>query len=203
METKVANILSYIQHPLLITAYLALFLLRLPLFLTYTLSGDVKAGLIGVIIGFTFILPVSAMLAMRYFKLISSLKLEEMHERTLPLIVTSASYMALLYLLRRLGLPSYFLFFFYGAMITLIAGLLINLVYRISLHTLAWGSVAAALTGFSIRMGVDFLPLILAVILLAGMAGSARLILKAHTAPQIYLGFLAGAGIMLALTFAL
>ena len=203
METRIAKFLSYILHPLLIPAYLAVFLLNTPLFLTFSLSSQAKAGLIGVIAGFTFVLPAAAMLAMRYFKMVSTLQLEIAEERTLPLIITSASYMALLYLLRRIGLPAFFLFFFYGAVVTLVAGLLINLAYKISLHTLAWGSVTAALAGFSIRMGVDFPLVILGAILLAGTAGFARLKLQAHSPAQVYLGFLAGAGIMLLLTFLL
>jgi len=201
METRLAKIFSYLLHPLLLPTYAIVLLLNLPLFLTYTLSLEAKMWLILLVFGFTFFIPVAAMLSMYYFRAISSLELEQSSQRTLPLLFTAASYYALLYLLRKSGLPDYFLYFIYGALFTLLAGLMINLAYKISLHSLAWGAAVASFIGISLKLGVDIPVIIIVSILIAGIAGYARLQLRAHNSTQVYMGFATGAGIILVLTF--
>ncbi len=203
METKIARALSYILHPLLIPTYAVLLLLNLPFYLTFALSLEIRIWLMILVFSFTFLIPVAAIITLGYFKMISSPELEDSRERTLPLLITSASYFALLYVLRNSGIPSYFLYFIYGAIFILLTGLIINLFYRVSIHTLAWGAAVASFIGISVRMGIDIPAIIMITILVAGLAGFARLKLNAHNSTQVYLGFIAGAGILLLLTFAL
>jgi hypothetical protein len=152
---------------------------------------------------FTFIMPVAIIMTMYYFKMISSPELEQPSQRTLPLIFSSASYIGLLYILRKSGLPDYFLYVIYGALFTLLTGLMINLVYKISLHTLAWGAAVALFVGIWLKIGLEIPAIIIVSILLAGLAGFARLKLNAHNPTQVYLGFATGASIILIMTFAL
>lgn len=203
METKIARALSYILHPLLIPTYAVLLLLNLPFYLSFALSLEIRIWLMILVFSFTFLIPVAAIITLGYFKMISSPELEDSRERTLPLLITSASYFALLYVLRNSGIPSYFLYFIYGAIFILLTGLIINLFYRVSIHTLAWGAAVASFIGISVRMGIDIPAIIMITILVAGLAGFARLKLNAHNSTQVYLGFIAGAGILLLLTFAL
>jgi len=203
METKLARALSYILHPLLIPTYAVLLLLNLPFYLTFALPLEFRIWLMVLVFSFTCLIPVASIITLSYFKMISSRELEDSRERTLPLLITSASYFALLYILRNSGIPSYFLYFIYGALFILITGLIINLFYKVSLHTLAWGAAVASFIGISIRMGIAIPAIIMITILFAGLVGFARLKLNAHNSTQVYLGFIAGAGIMLLLTFVL
>lgn len=199
MEDRLAKILSYILHPLLIPTYAALIMLNLPLFMTYTLSMEAKIWLVILVSGFTCVMPALVVISLYYFHMVKSIELEEAGERTLPLLLTSVSYYALLYLLRSSGLPAYFLYFIYGALFTSLVGLLVSLVYKISLHAMGWGAAIAAFTGISLTMGVDIPLVIILSILLAGVAGYCRLKLNAHNTTQVYLGFATGAGIMVIL----
>jgi hypothetical protein len=201
METRLAKILSYLLHPLLLPTYATLLLLSLPLFLTYTLTFEAKLWLIFLVFGFTFLVPVTVIISLYYFKVTNSLELDQSRERTMPLFFSAISYYLLLYLLRKSGLPAYFLYFIYGALFTLLAGMMINLAYKISLHTLAWGAIVASLIGISLKLGVDIPEIILVSIVLAGVAGYARLKLNAHNSSQVYLGFVTGAAVILILTF--
>jgi len=54
------------------------------------------------------------------------------------------------------------------------------------------GGIAGALTGISFRLNVDFVLLISALILLAGLIGYARLKLMSHRPIQIYTGYILG-----------
>lgn len=203
MESRLASFLSYILHPLLVPTYCMLVLLNLPLFLSFTLSLEAKAWLISLVFAFTFIAPVAIILTLYFFRMVDSIELEKPSQRTLPLIFTSLSYMGLLYILRSTSLPDYLLYMIYGALFTLLAGMLINLFYKISLHTLAWGAAVASFAGLAMKMGVELLPVIIAGLLLSGITGFARLKLNAHNPPQVYLGFIVGVIIISLITFTL
>jgi hypothetical protein len=200
MESRLARILSYLLHPLLLPSYATLLMFNLPLFLTYTLSLEAKAWLIIMVFGFTFLVPVTVIVTLYYLKLIDGLELEKPGERTLPLLLTAICYYALLYLLRKSGLPDYFLYFIYGALFILLVGMMVNLAYKISLHTLAWGAAVASLVGISVKTGIDIPLIIMVSVLIAGLVGYARLKLNAHDPAQVYLGFITGAGVILLLT---
>lgn len=201
MEVRIARILSYILHPLLIPFYSLILLFNLPVLIS--IGFEAQLSLLGMVFTFTILLPVAVILLMYYLKLVESPELEKSSERTLPLIFTSASYLGLNYVLRGSGVPDYLLYTLYGALFTLLTGLLINLAYKVSLHTLGWGAFSASLIGLSIRMSLD-IPLVIAlVILIAGFVGYSRLKLNAHNPTQVYLGYVAGASIILALTFLL
>jgi len=121
----------------------------------------------------------------------------------MPLMITGISYMALYYLTRGASIPAIYLYFIYGSIIILVTGMMINLFWKISLHTLAWGAAAGALTGISIKFMIGIPVYIACAILLSGLAGYGRLKLNAHSQSQVYTGFAAGAGIMLLLTLLL
>jgi membrane-associated phospholipid phosphatase len=91
----------------------------------------------------------------------------------------------------------------YGALFTLLLGLLVNLFYKISLHTLAWGAAAASLSGLSIKMMLGIPGIVAGTVLIAGLAAWARLKLNAHNPSQVYLGFIAGVTLIMILTFVL
>jgi len=192
MELRIAHILSFLLHPLLIPTYAALLILNLPLFLSSTLSLEAKTWLVILVFVFTCILPTVIILVMYRFRLIDSPELDKSNQRTIPLIFTSLSYMGLLYILRGSGLPDYFLYLIYGALFTLLVGLLINLAFKISQHTLAWGALSGLFIGLAIHQELNMTIIICVTILISGLAGYSRLKLNAHTPPQVYLGFITG-----------
>lgn len=113
-------------------------------------------------------------------------------ERTLPIILASASYMVLLFTIRNTDVPPLLLYILYSATFALLAGLLINLIYKISLHTMGWSALATTLIMVTLRIGTPLLGLIIISILVSGIVGYARLKQNAHNQPQIYLGYIAG-----------
>jgi hypothetical protein len=129
--------------------------------------------------------------------------MNEAGERTLPLMIAGISYMTLYYLTRNASIPAIYLYFIYGSIIILVTGMVINLFWKISLHTLAWGAATGALTGISIRFMIGIPVYIACTILLSGLAGFGRLKLNAHSQSQVYMGFAVGAGLMLLLTLLL
>lgn len=160
-----------------------------------------KLWFIMVVFLFTLVIPVSSIILLQKFKLISSLELNNRKERTMPILLTSASYMALMFTIKATNVPPLFLYVLYSATFALLAGLFINLLYKISLHTLGWGALAATLTAVSLRIGAPLLNLIIISILLGGIAGYARLQQNAHNNSQVYLGYITGVVVIILISF--
>jgi len=200
-DYQVSRILSYLFHPLVIPTFIISALMLKPDLYTIILPLMYKLWFISVVCLFTLVLPVSGIFLLQKFKLISSLEMNSRKERTLPILLTSACYMALLFTIKATNVPPLFLYVLYSATFALLAGLLINLLYKISLHTLGWSALAATLTAVSLRIGAPLLSLIIASMLISGIVGYARLQQNAHKPSQVYLGYVAGVLVISLISF--
>ena len=198
---QLSHFLSIILHPLLIPAIAITALMLRPDLYTIVLPNNMKFWFISVVIVFTLLIPLAGVLILLKFNAVNSLEMSARNERTLPLIISSTSFMVLLFSLKSTGIPPVFLYILYSATFALLAGLLINLFYKISLHTLGWGAIAAALTGVSLKLGIPLLAFIIVAVLLSGLAGYARLKQNAHNPAQVYLGYVAGISVIILISF--
>jgi hypothetical protein len=198
-EYTVSRILSYLLHPLLIPTYATIALLLRPDVYTILLPYSLKFWILSVVVVFTFLIPVAGVLMLQKLNVIHSFEIKEHSQRTIPLLFSAISYIVLLFLIRPSGIPPVLLFVLYSATVTLLVGLLINLAFKISLHTLGWSGITCTLTCLSLQSGLSFFALIVSTILVSGVAGYARLKQNAHNQAQIYAGYVAGACIILLL----
>ena len=191
-----SKLLSYILHPLLIPtlAILAL-MLRTDLY-SIVMPLHLKLWLLSLVIAFTLLIPSASVVILLKLNAVYSVELTHRSERTIPLLVTSASYMALTFFMKPLNIPPVFLYVIYSATVALLTGLLINMAIKISLHTLGWGAMATTLVSISLHLGIPLPGLISVTVILAGLAGYARLKENAHNQTQVYLGYIAGVSII-------
>jgi len=199
-ENSFSRLLSYILHPLLIPTIASFAMMFRPDLYSIVMPGAMKIWFLSIVFVFTFAVPVTGMLILLKFNIITTLEQGHRSERTIPLLIATTSYMALLFTVKSAGIPPVFLYILYSASFALLAGLMINMVYKISLHTLGWSAMAATLTSISLRMGTALLALIIISVLIAGLAGYARLKQNAHNQSQIYLGYVAGVFVILAIS---
>jgi hypothetical protein len=185
----------------MIPAIATMALMLRPDLYSIVLPNNMKFWFISVVIVFTLLIPLAGVLILLKFNAVNSIEMSGRHERTLPLIISSTSFMVLLFSLKSTGIPPVFLYILYSATFALLAGLLINLFYKISLHTLGWGAIAAAFTGVSFKLGVPLLAFIVVAVLLSGLAGYARLKQNAHNPAQVYLGYVAGISVIILISF--
>jgi hypothetical protein len=195
-----SRILSYILHPLLIPILVTSALLLRPDVYTIILPVALIGWFLSVVFVFTILIPVTAMLILLKFNAMNSLEMHFRNERTIPLIITSTSFMVLLFSVKGTNIPPVFLYVLYSATFALLAGLIINLFYKISLHTLGWGAMVTTLTLLSLRLGIPLLLFIAVAIILSGLAGYARLKENAHNQTQVYLGYVAGVSVIILLS---
>jgi len=200
---QLSRLLSYILHPLLIPTLAISALMLHPDMYSIVMPPALKLWFLCLVIVFTLLIPSASVLILWKFNAIYSVELAHRSERTIPLLITSASYMALTFFMKPVSIPPVFLYVVYSATVALLAGLLINMAYKISLHTLGWGAMATTLVSISLRMGIPLPGLISITVILAGLAGYARLKENAHNQTQVYLGYLAGVSIVMIITLLL
>ncbi len=196
MDNRFSQLLSYILHPLLIPLLATLAIMMRPDLYNIVLPDRLKFSFVSLVIVFTLVIPVVAVLLLKKFRAIDSIEMKNRNERTIPLLITATSYMVLLFFMKPANIPPLILYVLYSATFALLAGLIINLVYKISLHTLGWSALAATLASISLRFGTPLLLLIIISVIVAGFAGYARINQKAHNQAEVYLGYVAGLGII-------
>jgi len=192
LETRIAKIISYLLHPLLMPTYgFAIIFFTKNYIATFT-SPNVKLVILTITFIFTFILPTANALILLKMGRIKSLEMETSSERTMPYLSAALYYFALFYLFYNAEFPNIFKILVLGAGLSILLTVIINYKWKISAHTIGIGGVAGALLGSIYRLQLDMSFFLMLVILFSGIVGYARLKLNAHTPSQIYTGFALG-----------
>ncbi len=197
MLKTIAQIISYLFHPLLMLTYGLLFMVWINPYQFGGASGnDMMVYMIGSIVGISFFFPVFSVLLMRGLGMINSFQMKEREERIIPYVSTGIFYLWLSVNIYNTSIfPHAFEVFAIGATIALFIAFFINNFTKISMHTVGIGGFLAMVI-ITIMSTVsplyDLRMIVLGVIVLAGLVGTARLILHAHVPRDIYGGYLVG-----------
>lgn len=192
MNNRIANILSYVLHPLLMPTYLfaVLYFLAPTSVGADTLNVKFKLFALTVIFIYTFVFPSISIYWFYKRGLIESMKMENLDDRKFPFFLTACIYFILGYFLYSKNIflyPSAYIIWAIALVILLVA--IISLRWQISAHAAGIGGVIGIMAITLLRLGEDALytPLI-GTIILAGYLLSARLQLNAHTPAQVGAG---------------
>ncbi len=188
---------SVIFHPLIL---LNLGIALLLLFHPYYNSKYYDEQLITFVIYMaanTMVMPLLVVVLLKRFKFLDNYIISTHKQRTFPYIIISILLAITAYQLYKNemgGLPMYFLI---GSAICLFLNALITIKFGISSHTIAAGGIVALMFyAVAIQHIAQMEYLFVSSILTAGLSGSCRLLLKAHTTKQIYWGYLLGFGVV-------
>lgn len=189
MVKNLAKTFSILFHPLLLPTIGMLILFNSGSVLEY-LPFQAKKVILLVVGVSTFILPLTFVPFFIFQKIIKNVQMENNRERLIPFFVTSVLYFFCYYLLVRLGAPQTISKFILAASITVVILFLFSFKWKISAHMMGIGGLTGALIAVSFRLNVNLEYFIIAAILVSGLIGFSRLILKTHTPCQIYTGWL-------------
>lgn len=209
MNRFFAQLISALAHPLLMVTYgLLLMLWFNPYAFGARSIGDQPAVLLAMMVfAYTVLIPGLGVAMMKPLGLISSLEMPDKQERIGPYIVAGVFYLWLFKNLLSGGqVPSLFTQFVLGATIGLFAVFFVNIFTKISAHaagmggmmaailltSIEWGGSAARLPVFGGTLWLSLNVVFVGAIVLAGLVGTARLALGAHTPSDLYRGYLAG-----------
>jgi hypothetical protein len=79
-----------------------------------------------------------------------------------------------------------------GSFLSTVMVFMFTIFFKISMHTAAWGSVVSFAIICSLLYVDHSLILLVSSILIAGVIGSVRLLLKEHIKSQLWMGYLVG-----------
>lgn len=197
MENRIAKIISYITHPLLIATYGYWVLFNANIYLKHILPLETKEVLLIIIFVNTFIIPSLFILILSRAKVIQSIEIEDQKHRRIPFLLTTLIYFACYWFLSRNNLPTLIPMFMLVACFLLLVTYVINLFWKISAHMMGMGALTGSILALGIRFESDVQLFFMLSILISGLTAYARLKLEAHSPKQVYIGY--GIGFILAL----
>lgn len=112
--------------------------------------------------------------------------------RVVPYGLSITCYALLLYLMVSLHWPHFTLSIIIAALCIQVSCALINNRVKVSTHSAAAGGVVGALAAFSLIFSFNPVGWLCLAILICGVVGSSRLILRQHQLPDVLLGTLVG-----------
>lgn len=197
----IAKFFTYVLHPLFMPTYGVIILFSVPSYLSLAIPYKLKFYITIIMFCGTFLMPFLASLVLLSQGYLTSLTIGTRQQRNGPYILSIVSYASTYYILQKIHLPQFLLLMLLGITASILFVFLINLRWKVSAHMVGIGGILGAMIAFSIRYRIDLLSVILIMLLFAGILGTCRLILKAHSPFQVYCGFFLGMGIQLLLLF--
>ena len=199
---------SVLLHPLFAPTYALLLLLGVNPYLFGANALAERWPLILLVFGSSALIPGLVILMMVGLEMVPSLQARERESRTIPLIAVGMLYLGLFSFCRTAGeVPVAYTALVLGCVTGLFGAFFLNLFTKVSLHAVGMGGLVAAVFVTMELFAYDHLPLTLpgavqlqmslatvfcVVVLLAGLVGTARLLLRAHELEDVIGGYLVG-----------
>ena len=124
------------------------------------------------------------------------IQLSRKERRVVPYLLSIVSYYACFYVMRLYNIPHFMGNILMAALVIQIVCALINVWWKISTHTAAIGGVVGALLAFSFIFMFNPITWLCFSLVLSGLVGTSRIILRQHTLSQVTTGF--GVGVLIA-----
>ena len=141
---------------------------------------------------FTILLPSMLIHLYRRFQGWTSKELGWKERRVVPYLISILCYFGCFFLMEYRNTPRVISIILVAALAIQMVCAFINIWWKISTHMAAIGGVAGALIVYSIALSFNPLWWLSFVILLAGLVGTARMILRQHSLSQVVTGFFVG-----------
>ena len=141
---------------------------------------------------FTILLPTVLIHAYRRYQGWSLIELGAKERRMVPYIISILCYFTCFYLMNLFNILRFIGGILLAALAIQIICALINVWWKISTHSAAIGGVTGALVAFSFLFAFNPVWWLCFVLLIAGMVGASRIILRRHTLLQVIAGFFVG-----------
>ncbi|RMG78188.1 MAG: phosphatase PAP2 family protein [Bacteroidetes bacterium] len=195
---RVFSGLSVILHPVFLFMYIFFFLL----YKTDVFWGYFQAFNIKLITGYLFVNTILIPILITYL-VNKDFQLNNKALRTVPLFVFIVVYVITFFLLTRILAPAILLRYVAAVILLGILLLVLNSFMKVSLHSAGWGLTLAFFLYLFFKNNDQsvYFYAIIGCLMLAGLAGTARLYLKAHNPTEIFTGYLTGILSMIVILF--
>ena len=187
---RVARITSIVFTPFSIPflAFLVLFLFSYLRIMPILYKGIV----LGIVYCFTILTPTITIFLFRKINGFARQELSERKKRYVPILLTIISYVFCLLMMRKLNIPWYMTGIIFVSLVISIICILVTLKWKLSEHMAGMGGIIGGLVSFSALFSYNPVVWLCLFILIAGILGSARIVLGHHTLGEVLSGFVVG-----------
>lgn len=151
-----------------------------------------KMIVVGIVFCFTIMMPVLTIYLFRKIHGLASHELNNRKRRFIPYLLTIISYAFCLLMMHRLNIPWYMSGIILASLLVMVVFLLVNLKWKLSEHMGGAGGVIGGLVSFSALFGYNPVVWLCFFILIAGVLGTARIVLGHHKLGEVLFGFAIG-----------
>ena len=146
----------------------------------------------GIVWLFTVLLPTRLIHLYRRYHGWTPVQLGVRERRMVPYVISILCYFICFYILSLRHTPHTITSILIAALAVQMLCAMTNVWWKVSTHSAAIGGVAGGLLSFSLIFNFNPVWWLCLVILLGGMVGTSRMILRQHTLPQVVVGFFMG-----------
>lgn len=118
--------------------------------------------------------------------------LREKDKRMVPYTISIISYLCCFTLMKYLHMPHFMSAIIVAALFVQVMCAIINIWFKISTHMAAIGGVTGGVIAFSFIFGFNPIWWLSVLIILSGLVGTARMIMRIHTLSEICAGYILG-----------
>jgi hypothetical protein len=191
LEKAVAKSISYLFHPLVMPVLGLLALFASGSYLSF-LPFQVKKWLLLIVGLFTFLAPALLIPVYLLQKVISNIEVSQRKDRIIPLSITVILYGVAVFFIFKYPIPRLIQSFMLGSFISVLVALFVSMKWKISIHMIGIGGLTGLLSAAYALLSIEMHLFLMGSILIAGLVGTARLILNEHNLTQIFGGFFTG-----------
>jgi hypothetical protein len=191
LRDTLAKTVSVVFHPLLMPVYGMAIIFSGPTLFGYLPFGVKKLLLLIILVNNVF-LPISLMPFLYHRGAITTWTVDDRKERLIPFLLTTVLYGATSFIIFKFPLPLFLKSFIFGTLFLSILVTVINLKWKISVHSVGAGALLAMVLILSFRMYTPLVWHFIAVAIASGIILSSRLRLNYHNPQQVWLGLFTG-----------
>lgn len=187
---QLSRILSALSAPFYAPTWAFLWLL----FFSYLrlLPMGYKLLVLAIVVTFTVIIPMVSINVFRRLNRWSHWQLSHRQHRHMPYLLSLLSYASCLLLLLQMNTATFFRCVITSAIAAQVLAMLINLRWKISTHMVGMGGLVGLLIAFSHIFYYNPLWPTCGLLILSGLLGTSRMILRQHSLAQVLAGFFLG-----------
>ena len=138
---------------------------------------------------FTILLPSLLIHFYQKYNGWTPIELGHKERRMVPYIISIICYFSCIFIMEYRNVPRYITIILIAALVIQMLCALINVWWKVSTHTAAIGGVTGALFAFAEIFAFNPIWWLCIVLILAGMVGTSRMILRQHSLSQVLTGF--------------
>ena len=119
-------------------------------------------------------------------------QLSHREHRHLPYVLTVLGFTTCVTIMTKINVPMFLRGIVLSALIAQIICVILNAWWKVSTHMVGMGGLVGALLAFSFLFNFNPIFLLCVLLILSGLLGTARILLRQHTLGQVFAGFFIG-----------